>query len=182
MFNECIKKRYIESGYKFCVVTFKNSDLGIVNLRPDYVINADITFEESSPYTCKDWRYADFKELASKSEIDRYSDIVLGGFHCFDCVERFANEIYKLNKNIIIDTDLTELFRNSYLYQKDFKFEKFNPDLKLKDLLASKKYIPLSALTKQKERYQNPIWGVSSKTIQNLESKIQNQKEETVIK
>lgn len=67
IFNECIKKRYIESGYKFCVVTYKNSDLGIVNLQPDKVVSADITFEQSSPYTCKDWRYANFLQLAKKT-------------------------------------------------------------------------------------------------------------------
>ena len=27
LFNNCIKKRYIDKGYDFCVATFKNSDL-----------------------------------------------------------------------------------------------------------------------------------------------------------
>ena len=109
MFNECIKKRYIESGYKFCVATFKNSDLGIVNLQPNKIVSADITFEQSSPYTCKDWKYADFKKLAEKVDVEKFAYVVIGGFHCYDCVERFANEIYKLNNNAIIDTDLKYL-------------------------------------------------------------------------
>ena len=67
MFNECIKRRYIDKGYEFCVANFQKSDLGIVKLNPDKITSADITFEESSPYTCKDWRYADFNDLTKKN-------------------------------------------------------------------------------------------------------------------
>lgn len=175
MFNECINKRYIASGYEFCVATFKNSDLGIVNLQPDIVASADITFEESSPYTSKDWKYANFMQLAKSLDVDDYSSIVVGGFHCYDCVERLANEIYDINPNVIIDTDLTEMFRNSYLYEKDFDIKNFKPELKLRRVLEQDRVIPISTLEKQKEKYQNPIWGISSKFLGKIDSKIQEQ-------
>ena len=181
LFNDCIKKRYIDKGYDFCVAAFKNSDLGIVGFNPNKVVGADITFEESSPYTCKNWKYADFKNLAEKVDVDKYANIVVGGFHCYDCVEKLANEIYAVNKNVIVDTDLTEMFRNSYRYEERFNIEKFNPDLKLKRI-HNDCYIPLSTLEKQKEKYQNPIWGISSKMIEMLESRIQEEKENNVTK
>ncbi len=181
LFNDCIKKRYIDKGYDFCIATFKNSNMGIVSLKPHIIVNANITFEESSPYTCKNWQYADFKNLAEKVDVDKYANIVVGGFHCYDCVEKFANEIYAVNKNVIVDTDLTEMFRNSYRYEERFNIEKFNPDLKLKRI-HNYSYIPLSTLEKQKEKYQNPIWGISSKMIEMLENRIQEEKENKVTK
>lgn len=181
LFNDCIKKRYINKGYDFCVATFKNSDLGIVNFNPNKVVYADITFEESSPYTCKECRYADFKNLAEKVGVDKYDNVAVGGFHCYDCVVKFANEIYVINPNVIIDTDLTELFRNAYRYKEIFNIEKFNPDLKLKRIYNDS-YIPLSILEKQKEKYQNPIWGISSNMIYVLEKRIQEEKENNVTK
>ena len=181
LFNDCIRKRYIEKGYDFCIATFKNSNMGIVSLKPHIIVNANITFGESNPYTCKNWKYADFKNLAEKVNVDKYSNIAVGGFHCYDCVEKFANEIYAVNKNVIVDTDLTEMFRNSYRYEESFNIEKFNSDLKLKRI-HNDSYIPLSTLEKQKEKYQNPIWGISSKMIEMLESRIQEEKENNVTK
>ena len=181
LFNDCIKKRYIEKGYDFCVATFKNSDLGIVNFNPNKVVYADLTFGESSPYTCKNWKYADFKKLATKVEPIKYENIAVGGFHCYDCVEKFANEIYLTNPNVIIDTDLTELFRNTYCYEEIFNIEKFNPDLKLKRVYSDG-YIPLEMLERLQEKFQKPIWSVSSKVLKFLEKRIQKEKENNITK
>lgn len=181
LFNDCIRKRYIEKGYDFCVAAFKNSDLGIVDFNPNKVVGADITFEESSAYTCKNWKYADFKKLATKVEPIKYDNIAVGGFHCYDCVEKFANEIYLTNPNVIIDTDLTELFRNAYCYEEIFNIEKFNPDLKLKRVYSDE-YIPLETLERLQEKFQKPIWGISSKVLKFLEKRIQKEKENNITK
>ena len=178
MFNECIKRRYIEKGYEFCVANFQNSDLGIVTLNPNKIISANITFEESSPYTCKDWRYADFNDLTKKIQVEKYSNIALGGFHCYDCVERLAKEIYSINPNIIIDTDLTEMFRNSYLYEKDFKLDTFNPNIKLRRIFAGDSVTPLGILEQMKERYSNPIWGISRDLLEVIDDRIKETEEE----
>lgn len=172
LFNECIKQRYINKGYEFVVVKFKDSDLGIVSLCPNRVIDADITFEQSSPSTSKDWRYADFNMMANQLDIGTYNQIVVGGFHCFDCVERFANEIYKLNNNILVDTDLTEQFWNVSEYQEGWNIEEFNPEQKLERVLSINDYTPSGILRKAKTRYENPIWGISNETLEKLDKKI----------
>lgn len=181
LFNDCIRKRYIEKGYDFCIATFKNSNMGIVSLKSHIIVNANITFGESSPYTCKNWKYADFKKLATKVEPIKYDNIAVGGFHCYDCVEKFANEIYLTNPNVIIDTDLTELFRNAYCYEEIFNIEKFNPDLKLKRVYSDG-YIPLETLERLQEKFQKPIWGISSKVLKFLEKRIQKEKENNITK
>lgn len=178
MFNECIKRRYIDKGYEFCVANFQKSDLGIVKLNPDKITSADITFEESSPYTCKDWRYADFNDLTKKIQVEEYYDIVLGGFHCYDCVEQLAKEIYSINSNIIIDTDLTENFRNSYLHEEEFKLDTFNPDIKLKKIFDRDSATPLGILEQMKERYSYPIWGISKEILEVINNRIIETREE----
>lgn len=178
IFNECIRTRYIEKGYEFCVANFKGSDLGIVALNPDKIANADITFEESSPYTCKDWRYADFNDLAKKIQAEKYSNVVVGGFHCYDCVEKLAKEIYSINTNIIIDTDLTENFRNSYLHEEDFKLDTFNPNIKLRRIFERDSVTPLGILEQMKERYSDQIWGISKETLVVIDKRIKETEEE----
>lgn len=41
LFNDCIRRRYINKGYQFFVVKFKESDLGIIKLGPDKIIDAE---------------------------------------------------------------------------------------------------------------------------------------------
>ena len=178
LFNECIKERYISKGYEFFVVKFKGSDLGIISLTPNRIIEADISFEQSSPVTSKDWRYANFKTIANQLNINNYEQVVLGGFHCFDCVEKFANEIVHLNNNILIDTDLTEQFWNVAQYQTDWDIREFKPEQKLERVLSLDDYTPSGILKKIKKRYENTIWGISDETIKKIEDKIKLQIED----
>ncbi len=177
-FNDCIRLRYLNNDYDFIVVKYRESDLGIVNLKPDYVIDADITFEQSSPYTTKEWKYADFSYIAGKMPSIEYSQIVVGGFHCFDCVEKLANQIYKTNKNVIIDSDLTEMFWNVLTFQKDWDISTFKPEQKLERVLSVDRFTPSNMLKTIKERYENPIWGITQATIDKIEDKIQHQLED----
>ena len=178
LFNDCIKQRYLNNNYDFIVVRYRGSDLGIVGIKPTYVIDANISFKESSPYTTKDWKYADFEYIANQVPIKNYNQIVIGGFHCFDCVEKLASQIYKTTKNVIIDSDLTEMFWYASRFQKGWDIKSYNPELKLQKVLSNDAITSLVKLKIAKERYESPIWGISQETICKLENKIQVQIED----
>ena len=166
-FNECIEKRYIQNGYEFWVVKYKESDLGFVSLMPDKVFDADITFKQSTPQFCKDWRYADFKQMAKNLSLLGVNSIILGGFHCYDCVEKFANEIYKLNPNIVIDTDLTEMFWGRSNYDESWRIEKYDPDLKLRRMIETEDFLP-SEVDGFVKKYSHPMWNVSEEVLEQI--------------
>lgn len=174
LFNECIKQRYINKGYELFVVKYKNSDLGFISLSPNKIIEADISFEQSSPTTEKNWRYANFNLIAKNLQINNYKQVVIGGFHCFDCVEKLANEIYKLNKNVLVDTDITEQFWNVSKYQDNWDINIFKPEQKLERIIRLIDFHTSDLIKKMQSRYKNPIWGISNETLRLIENKIKN--------
>ena len=93
-------------------------------------------------------QYADFKYLAKILNIEDFDEIVVGGFHCFDCVEKFSNEVYKINENVLVDSDLTEMFWGTIQFQENFRFNEFNPNEKLLKPFFLKKKINREDLTK----------------------------------
>lgn len=177
LFNDCIKQRYKDKGYDFFLVKFKGSDLGFITEKPNTVIEVNISFEESNIYSSKSWKYADFKNIAKQLKIKDYSNVVIGGFHCFDCVQKLATETYKFNKNTLIDTDLTELFWNVAKYQKNWDIKHFRPEQKLERALFNAD-IPSTILNKVFERYKNPILGISSNILNQIKDKMISSQEE----
>jgi len=73
------------------------------------------------------------------------------------------------------------LFRNAYRYEESFNIEKFNLNLKLKRVYSDG-YIPLETLERLQEKFQKPIWGISSKVLKFLEKIIQKEKENNITK
>ncbi len=171
-FNECIKERYIKKGYEFVVVKYKYSNLGFINLIPNRCIDADVTFEESNPYTSANFRYANFNLIANKLNLKDAKHIVVGGFHCYDCVEKFSKEIYKLNNNVLIDSDLTEQFWKTKKYQQNWNIRNFKPEQKLEIILSLDCNSSHLLLQKIKKRYSHPIWGITDEMLKSLENKI----------
>ena len=169
LFNDCIQKRYIQNGYEFWVVKYKESNLGFVSLYPDRIFDADITFKQSTPKFCSDWRYADFKTIARNLTLSGKDKVVLGGFHCYDCVEKLAHEIYELNPSIIVDTDLTEMFWGRAKYDEKWEIEKYNPDLKFIRMIDYEDFLP-SEVDGFIKKYSHPIWDVSKGVLDKLAS------------
>ncbi len=180
LFNQCIRERYISKGYEFFVVKFKDSSLGFVDRVPNRVVDADITFEESNSATSKNWRYADFRSIAKQLNIHNCEQVVVGGFHCYDCVEKLATAIYFLGNNVLVDTDLTENFGRVSKYREDWNIKKYNPKINLEELLLW--YYdygsPKEKIEKYINKYKNPVYGISDKTMQKLKDKIKSQYED----
>lgn len=171
LYNQCIGQRYLQNGYEFAVASFK-SPKNEMSLPPAHrVVEANITFEQSSPYFTKNWMTPNFKALAHKLNPQKYSQIIVGGFHCYDCVKKFAMEIYKLNNNVIVDTDLTELFFGVRRY-KNWQTSKFDPDLKLSEAVENESNGTLLKI--MRNTFAHPIWGISKDMFAKLDAKISN--------
>ena len=166
-FNNCIQKRYLEKGYEFYVAKYKDSDLGFVSLTPNKIIEANITFKESTPYFTQNWQYANFKDLAQKLNLSGNDNVVVGGFHCYDCVEKFAKEIYSLNQNTMIDSDLTELFWGVSKYIEGWDINNYNPNLRLKNMI-DRDYIDPSQVDRYIEKYSHPVWKLSKNVLDKI--------------
>lgn len=175
-FNECIQKRYIDKGYEFCVVNYKGSTSNYIKIAPHKIIEADITFHESSPYFTKDFRYANFEQIADSLQANEYSKIVISGFHCYSCVQQLAEAVYSLNQKTGVDTDLTESF-GACEYRKNWDVSKYDPNLNINYFLDTSILAPC-ALKAIRERSENPIWHISKKTLKRLDSEINHIEQE----
>ena len=112
LINSAIKKRYVQKGFEYAVVQegdYRNT--GIL-LYPDHNIRAkvDHDYQRKLKDGITDIQYCDFAGLAEHLLPEDYSEIALAGFHAFDCVSKLSHNLYKRNKNTMVDIDLTELF------------------------------------------------------------------------
>lgn len=190
--NEAIRERYIEKGFDFIITKYKNSDIFGITEKTLRIIDADITFEESTPYKTKNWKYADFKRLADLLNPKGYAQIRIGGFHCFDCVKKLALALYEQNKEIIIDTDLTEFLKNRCVRvnkqkteeQKVLIYER-NPIFNCKNYNIEKTFEQIAEFIESPfelemvaKTYGHPIFGMKE-NIKNIEEKfMRSQREE----
>ena len=126
--------------------------------------------KQINEFKANETKYADYDKL--KSQLDAIEREKMTE------QERLAKEIYSINRNIIIDTDLTENFRNSYLHEKDFKLDIFDPNIKLKRIFERDSVTPLGILKQMKERYSNPIWGISRDLLEVIDDRIKETEEE----
>ncbi len=180
LFNKCIEKRYINNDYELVVVRYKgyrNTSTytgGIINIPSDRIIDADITSNEQLT------KFANFEKIANIITEKEYEHIMVGGFHCFDCVEKLAKEIYKSNKNTTIDSDLTDHFDFISRYYKNWDINKFKPELKLEESKTLLKYPDLDLIEKIQSRYSHPIWGITKNHINSLKNKIKESNMEDI--
>ena len=160
-FNRCIEKRYINKNFDFIIINYLGSNAERISVQPTKIEFADLTFFESTTLG----KYPDFCKLAKAIKPEQYEKIMVGGFHCFDCVEKFAGEIYSINKNVVVDVDLTERF-DFFSRRKSWKEDSYNPDLQVE--IIKRHFQDDSCLLLK--RYQNPIWGISNKLLEEIKS------------
>lgn len=172
LYNRCIKERYQDKGYDIVAVNYMD-EKGFVNLPNMKRISADITFKESSPYFTEEFKSPNFEEIAKRLHIEDCDKIVLGGFHCFDCVQKLAMEIYKLNPSIIIDTELTEMFTHRHR-MSDFDYSSFNPNQKVESFLSLNDQPDGWEIERMLTKYSHPIWGMTEEYKNNLKTLLDN--------
>lgn len=170
LFNECIEKRYLKNNYELIVVRYKGyrQDYtgGIVNLNADKIITADITSLEQLN------KYADFENIAKEITKVQYKQIVIGGFHCFDCVKKLAMEVYKLNANVLIDSDLTEKFNFVSKFYSGWDIATFKPELQIEYYRKSFGWTADSLIEIFLDKHNHPAWGIPQKYIKSLQENV----------
>ena len=139
----------------------------------DKSVEADISFLQSSPYFTEDWKYADMGHIASKLKIEDFEQIVIGGFHCHDCVYKLAKAIEKLSPNVLIDTDLTEMFWSVKMQVgDDFDYETFNPDAQIERFVKSD-FVLVPAAKNAIERFKDKVYGISEEAFLALKKRLE---------
>ena len=172
-FFKCINVRYRRKGYSFYVAKYLSSNDEMLPYSYDKSVEADISFLQSSPYFTQDWKYADMGHIASKLKIEDFEQIVIGGFHCHDCVYKLAKAIEKLNPNVLIDTELTEFFwSNKMQAGEDFDYENFDPDAKIWRFVNND-FVLVSSAKSAVEKYQDKVYGISEEAFLALKKRLE---------
>lgn len=148
LINQTIDERYRQLGFRVVYALFTDTPTAQfikLNLK-DEVIDVGMTFaEHTNELPDKTYRYPD--TAAVLRGINPQGILSIGGFHLWDCVQRYAKEATNQGINTIVDEELTELFR-LYASLPDFKPNKYPnkyPNLRgvhAKDFLRARKDLP----------------------------------------
>ncbi|MDD2203202.1 MAG: primase-like DNA-binding domain-containing protein [Bacilli bacterium] len=114
LFNKTLKERYRNKNYKICFVTFPDKRINIDVEPNDLVITTDISFVSHTTPIGKDENNQDLFRYPSEENIStqlgQVDELVVCGFHAFDCVKRVANHFYNKGIDTLVDIELTDLF------------------------------------------------------------------------
>jgi len=127
LLNETIDERYRQKGYQINFLTFLDSKPFGVDIKPnDILLKSDITFkqlltpigvdndgETIHNYPASEW---------ISQRLGEFEELVVCGFHAYDCVTKVAEYFYNINPNTMIDLELTDLFSelsNRFYFKKD---------------------------------------------------------------
>lgn len=114
IYQDLIEKRYPD--YRKIYVLFSTSDnsenadlsqlwQGLLLNGTDIIGSCGITFERH----CKDYLYPKQKRIIDLCP-QPVDELVIGGFHLWDCVDKTAKWAHRHGINVLVDEDLTELF------------------------------------------------------------------------
>jgi hypothetical protein len=133
--NDIIEVRYRQRGYKIFWVMFSKEDnlqepdLSIVSNyitidERDIVVAAGVSFNKH----ISDKKYPDPKFIFN--QIPEITELIVGGFHQWDCVNKTAKHAYEKGIPVLVDEDTTELFftRNSLFGDMPLIREKITPE------------------------------------------------------
>ena len=131
--NETIDKRYRQKGYEILYVLYPDRTIfGLDRKENDKIILTDITFKEATGYK-EDGSKKSEDELMYPSEqylinqLGNVDNVVVGGYHAYDCVKRVAEALYNNGIPTLIDLDLTDLFFQLYGKDNYFIIDEYDP-------------------------------------------------------
>lgn len=120
--NDIIDTRYRQRGYKIFWVMFskednlQESDLSIASIyiridEKDIIVAAGVSLNKH----VTEKKYPDPEFIFSK--IPEITELVVGGFHQWDCVNKIAQYAHEKGIPVLVDEDTTELF-----FERTFSF------------------------------------------------------------
>lgn len=135
LLNRCIDVRYRQKGFVINFAVFNGCPVSeVVKVYPlDKIIEIGLNFggflkkQPSGEYLYPDSDYI----LAQLGQIEQ---LVIAGFHMWDCVEKVAKRAYEKGLNVIVDEDLTDFFCGRIDYS-EFTVEKY-PGLNFRKILG----------------------------------------------
>lgn len=118
--NEAIDKRYRQNGYKIVYATYPDKEIYGIDLKDtDKIIKTDINFSEVK----NEFKYPNEDYLINQfGEID---ELVVGGYHAFDCVLKVTERALERGINAQIDIELTDIFFGIY-YEDYFEIDNYD--------------------------------------------------------
>lgn len=132
--NDCINRRYRETGYQVIFALYSDKELyGVKKTENDKIIYTDITFSEASAVDEKRNIKKNFvpkypNELFLLQQVGPVGELIVGGYHALDCVKRVVEVAIQNGINTLVDLDLTDLFFNVYRIQDYFDINNYNPE------------------------------------------------------
>ncbi len=105
--NRCIDVRYRKKGFNINYAIFDDCEVSdIVELQPsDRIIKVGIDFSSHT----QDMLYPSPDEILKQLN-GGVKQLIIAGFHLWDCVTKLARKAYENGLNVMVDEDLTELF------------------------------------------------------------------------
>ena len=143
--NECIQKRYRDNGYQVVFALYPDKEIyGITPKKEDKIIYTDILFSENSAYDENGKVKNDFipkypNEQLLIEQLGQIDELVIGGYHSSDCVQRVGEIALNNGINTIVDLDLTDFFFSLYRKEEYFNIEEYSPK-KYKEYIFNKAY------------------------------------------
>lgn len=128
IFDTLIEKRYLSNGYDFIIATYPDRPIYGLTIKPNKVVYSKAKYDDFYKRSLENI-IEDYKYMALQIDLEKYSEIVVGGYHLGDCVDKFANAIENCsNAKVFIDGELTSHFMqfgfldNSSNYNKNYEF------------------------------------------------------------
>ncbi len=117
-FYRTLDKRYRQQNYEINFLMFQDKKAPyFIGKEGDKIIGADMTFwdfiaeENFSLYPDNELIYQQVKGC---------DELVVCGFHANDCVKRVAEYCYNQGLNVLVDVELTDMFR---YYRQNYAFD-----------------------------------------------------------
>ena len=119
IFDTIIQERYLDQGYDFAIATYPDRPVYGISIKPSKTITSKSTYDD---FYKRDLAsvLTDYTMMAKELNPNQYSEIVVGGYHLGDCVDKFATAIENNSSaKVVIDSELTNMFTNFGLISQD---------------------------------------------------------------
>lgn len=112
IFDTLIKEKYLNNGYEFKIANYSDRPVYGITIVPKEVVTSNAGYDSFYRRNQLDIM-EDYKSMAYKLNPNSYSEIVVGGYHIGDCVNKFASAIESISSaKVLIDGEVSNMFVN----------------------------------------------------------------------
>lgn len=119
VFDKILQERYLDRGYDFAVATYQDEEISGITIQPSKVVRSEFTHDEF--YRANEQTIMQrYSKMAASLDTTKYGEIIVGGYHSVDCVEKLTRAINQISNNASIDVEMTNEF-TSIVFNRDEK-------------------------------------------------------------